>query len=70
MPNKLIGYLKPPKPIKKLLLDISCNPQINDNDIVALFNNITVNKLDQIAEVALNIDFCKYVTEEAVIMGI
>lgn len=36
---------------------------------MALFNNITNNKLENLKELILNIDFCKLVSEDAILVG-
>lgn len=39
MPNKLLGYLKIPKSLRKFCLDISCNNLVTDIDIMSVFSS-------------------------------
>jgi len=44
-------------------LDISCNSELKDTDILTL-----INKVENIKKFSLNIDFCKNITEDSVEM--
>lgn len=71
MPNRLLGFLKIPQSVKQFNLDVSCNNSITDTDLNSLISSITSeNTASKIEDITLNFDFCRNITEDAIVMVI
>ena len=61
LPEKILSSFKIPSSVRVFSLDVSCNPTVNDRDIINL-----LPKLMNLHKLTLNLDFCKGVTEDSV----
>jgi hypothetical protein len=60
----MLSYFNFTDCLEHLFLDVSCNSNVTDRDLIALCQKIPV--INKLKTITFNFDFCKKVTEDAI----